>query len=107
MMKKVTDLLKEAIAVNNRPWPWERAIGAGIAMILPILIGIWLDQLQYGLIAGLGGFTYLYAFPIPYAQLSKRLLFVAIIYCNLLFSRLNIIPLSARCCYCDGSNCRD
>lgn len=96
MMKKVTDLLKEAIAVNNRPWPWERAIGAGIAMTLPILIGIWLDQLQYGLIAGLGGFTYLYAFPIPYAQLSKRLLFVAItiVTCSFLGSILSPYPLA-------------
>ena len=96
MMKKVTNLLKEAIAVNNRPWPWERAIGAGVAMMLPILIGIWLDQLQYGLIAGLGGFTYLYAFPIPYAQLSRRLLFVAvtIVLCSFLGSILSPYPLA-------------
>ncbi|PWD87273.1 FUSC family protein [Ignatzschineria cameli] len=96
MIKKVTNFLKEAIAVNNRPWPWERAIGAGVAMTLPILIGIWLGQLQYGLIAGLGGFTYLYAFPIPYAQLSKRLLFVAltIVTCSFLGSLLSPYPLA-------------
>lgn len=78
MKEKVWKILKEAIAVNNRPFPWERAIGAGLAMAIPIFIGMWLDQLQYGLITGLGGFTYLYAFTLPYAHLSKRLFFVGI-----------------------------
>lgn len=78
MKKEFWHILKEAVAVNNRPFPWERAIGAGFSMAIPIFIGIWFDQLQYGLIAGLGGFTYLYAFTLPYAHLSKRLLFVGI-----------------------------
>ncbi len=95
LRKKITTTLKEAIAVNNRPFPWERAIGAGISMALPIFMGIWLDQLQYGLIAGLGGFTYLYAFSLPYAHLSKRLLFVgvSIILSAFLGSLLSPYPL--------------
>lgn len=95
LRKKITTTLKEAVAVNNRPFPWERAIGAGISMALPIFIGIWLDQLQYGLIAGLGGFTYLYAFSLPYAHLSKRLLFVgvSIILSAFLGSLLSPYPL--------------
>lgn len=94
--EKVWDILKEAISVNNRAFPWERAIGAGISMALPIFIGIWLDQLQYGLIAGLGGFTYLYAFRLPYAHLSKRLFFVAvsIVIASLLGSLLAPFPLA-------------
>ena len=94
--EKIWDILKEAISVNNRAFPWERAIGAGISMALPIFIGIWLDQLQYGLIAGLGGFTYLYAFKLPYAHLSKRLFFVAIsiIIASLLGSLLAPYPLA-------------
>lgn len=94
--EKVWDILKEAISVNNRAFPWERAIGAGISMALPIFIGIWLDQLQYGLIASLGGFTYLYAFRLPYAHLSKRLFFVAIsiVIASLLGSLLAPFPLA-------------
>lgn len=94
--EKVWTILKEALAVNNRAFPWERAIGAGLAMALPIFVGIWLDQLQYGLMAGLGGFTYLYAFKLPYAHLSKRLLFVAfsIVLCAFLGSLLAPYPLA-------------
>ena len=94
--EKVWDILKEAISVNNRAFPWERAIGAGISMALPIIIGIWFNQLQYGLIAGLGGFTYLYAFKLPYAHLSKRLFFVAIsiVLASLLGSLLAPYPLA-------------
>ena len=94
--EKIWDILKEAIAVNNRSCPWERAIGAGIAMAIPILIGILLNQFSYGLIAGLGGFTYLYAFRLPYAHLSKRLFFVAvsIVIASLLGSLLAPYPLA-------------
>lgn len=46
LREKTWEILKEAISVNNRAFPWECAIGAGIAMALSIFIGIWLDQLQ-------------------------------------------------------------
>lgn len=36
LREKTWEILKEAISVNNRAFPWERAIGAGIAMALPI-----------------------------------------------------------------------
>ena len=71
-------IIREAMAVNGRSAPWERGIGAALSMTLPILVGLFFDQLQLGLIAGLGGFTYLYAFRLPYALLSKQLLFVGI-----------------------------
>lgn len=78
MKEKLWSIIREAMAVNNRSAPWERAIGAALSMTIPIFIGLFFNQLQLGLIAGLGGFTYLYAFRIPYALLSKQLLFVGI-----------------------------
>lgn len=95
--EKIWDILKEALAVNNRAFPWERAMGAGISMATPILIGILFNQFYHGLIAGLGGFTYLYAFRLPYAHLSKRLFFVAvsIVIASLLGSLLAPYPLAA------------
>nr|WP_252866387.1 hypothetical protein [Wohlfahrtiimonas chitiniclastica] len=54
MKDKLSAMIREAIAVNERSFPWERAIGAGIAMTLPIFIGLWLNLLPYGLMAGLG-----------------------------------------------------
>ena len=71
MKEKLWSIIREAMAVNNRSAPWERAIGAALSMTIPIFIGLFFNQLQLGLIAGLGGFTYLYAFRIPYALLSK------------------------------------
>lgn len=71
--KKTPSLLKQALTVNKKPFPWLKAFLAGIAAGLPIAVGLLFGSLQYGLIAGLGGFTYLYVFPIPYAQLAKKL----------------------------------
>lgn len=66
-------LFKEAIAMNPRPFPWKKAFGAGLAMSFPIMVGLFFNKLNYGMLAGLGGFTFLYSFDIPYAQLAKKL----------------------------------
>ncbi|MDN4493417.1 FUSC family protein [Ureibacillus aquaedulcis] len=72
--KAVTpSIFRQALTVNKKPFPWLKALLAGIAAGLPIAIGLLFGNFQYGLIAGLGGFTFLYVFPIPYAQLAKKL----------------------------------
>lgn len=71
-------ILKQALMVNRKPVPWGKAFSAGLAASLPVVIGLLFGHLDYGLIAGLGGFTYLYVFPIPYAQLAKKLFWVVI-----------------------------
>jgi uncharacterized membrane protein YccC len=49
-----------------------------LAAALPVIIGLLFGNLQDGLLAGMGGFTYLYVFNIPYAQLAKKLFFVVL-----------------------------
>lgn len=71
-------ILKQALTVNSKPFPWVKAFSAGLAASLPVFIGLLFGHLEYGLLAGLGGFTYLYVFNIPYAQLAKKLFFVVI-----------------------------
>ncbi|WP_404466911.1 FUSC family protein [Planococcus rifietoensis] len=71
-------LLKQAFAINQRPLPWAKALAAGISSGLPVLIGVLLGQLQYGLIAGLGGLAFLYMFNEPYALRSKKIFFAAL-----------------------------
>ena len=73
---EASSILKQALAVNKKPFPWLKAFSAGLAASLPVIIGLLLGHLEYGLIAGLGGFTYLYVFNIPYAQRAKKLFFV-------------------------------
>nr|WP_304217194.1 hypothetical protein [Fredinandcohnia onubensis] len=51
-------MIKQALQVNKKPFPWLKAFSAGLAAALPVMIGIAFGNLQYGLIAGLGGFTY-------------------------------------------------
>lgn len=70
---KVSSIIRQALTVNKIPFPWLKAFRAGLAASVPILIGLLLGNFQYGLIAGLGGFSYLYVFNIPYAQLAKKL----------------------------------
>lgn len=70
---KSPSVLRQALILNNKPFPWLKAFLAGIAAGLPIAIGLLFGSIQNGLIAGLGGFTFLYVFPMPYAQLAKKL----------------------------------
>jgi len=67
--------IKQAFKMNKNPLPWTKAINAGICSGVPPLIGLLLGNFQYGLLAGIGGLTYLYTFNIPYALRAKKLLF--------------------------------
>ncbi|WP_438348579.1 FUSC family protein [Paenibacillus sp. FA6] len=67
--------IKQAFKMNKNPLPWTKAISAGICSGVPPLIGLLLGNFQYGLLAGIGGLTYLYVFNIPYALRAKKLLF--------------------------------
>ncbi|MEH7379201.1 FUSC family protein [Bacillus sp. JJ1533] len=71
-------VIKQALQVNKKPFPWLKAFSAGLAAALPVMIGLIFGHLQYGLIAGLGGFTYLYVFNIPYAQRAKKIFSVVL-----------------------------
>ncbi|AXI08310.1 FUSC family protein [Oceanobacillus zhaokaii] len=75
---EVLSILKQALKVNRKPFPWVKAFSAGLAASLPVIIGLLFGSLEYGLIAGLGGFTYLYVFDIPYAQRAKKIFFVVL-----------------------------
>ena len=75
---KAPSLLKQAMSVNRRPFPWVKAFFAGVAASLPVLIGLLFGNLEYGLIAGMGGFAFLYFFNIPHAQNAKKLFFVVL-----------------------------
>ncbi|CAM5203690.1 putative membrane protein YccC OS=Ureibacillus acetophenoni OX=614649 GN=SAMN05877842_10280 PE=4 SV=1 [Ureibacillus acetophenoni] len=78
-INKTPSIFRQALSVNKKPFPWLKAFLAGVAAGLPIVIfGILTGKFEYGLIAGLGGFTYLYVFPIPYAQLAKKLTWVVL-----------------------------
>lgn len=65
----------QAFAIKKSPLPWEKAISAGVCAGLPVLVGLLLGNLPYGLIAGIGSFTYLYTFNVPYAHRAKKLFF--------------------------------
>ncbi|HVI21495.1 MAG TPA: FUSC family protein, partial [Bacillus sp. (in: firmicutes)] len=73
---KAPSIIKQALAVNRKPFPWFKAFCAGVAAALPVIIGLLLGNLEYGLLAGMGGFTYLYVFNVPYAQRAKKLILV-------------------------------
>jgi uncharacterized membrane protein YccC len=71
-------LIKQAFKIKKSQLPWTKAITAGLCSGIPVFIGLLLGNFQYGLIAGIGSFTYLYVFHIPYAQRAKKLFFVLI-----------------------------
>ncbi len=77
--------IKAAFRFNHASSPWVRGISSGLSSSLPILIGILFDHLQYGLIASIGGFTYLYTKDEPYAQRAVKL-FLALLGITLCFT---------------------
>ncbi len=70
--------LIQAFEIKKTPLPWNKAILAGVSSAFPALVGLLLGDLQAGLAAGIGGFTYLYMFNEPYAERAKKLFFVMI-----------------------------
>ncbi|TFJ91887.1 FUSC family protein [Lentibacillus salicampi] len=71
-----TSIIKDALKVKRTPFPWRRAIGAGLSASIPVMIGILLGNFQYGLLAGIGGFSSLYVFNEPYKHRAKKVFFV-------------------------------
>lgn len=71
-------IIKQAMTISKNPFPWVKAFSAGIAAFLPVFVGLLCGNIQYGLLAGMGSFTYLYVFNIPYAQRAKKLFFVVL-----------------------------
>lgn len=53
--------------------PWQMPFAAGLACGLPMLIGAWLDHLDYGLVSSLGGLVFLY---LPATALSHRMVWL-------------------------------
>ncbi len=75
---EIHSTIKQAFEIKKNPFPWIKAFSAGVSASLPVFIGLLLGSLQYGLLAGIGAFTYLYVFNQPYAQRAKKLFFVMI-----------------------------
>ncbi|WP_316572276.1 FUSC family protein [Neobacillus sp. YIM B06451] len=75
---KSPSIFKQALTVNRKPFPWLKAFSAGLAASLPVFIGLLVGNLEYGLIAGMGGFAYLYVFNIPYAQRARKIFFAVL-----------------------------
>lgn len=72
------NIIKQAFKLNRNPVPWERAICAAICGGFPVFIGFLLNQVRFGLLGAIGGFTYLYVFNEPYAERVKKIFFVAV-----------------------------
>ncbi|GAF07163.1 FUSC family protein [Paenibacillus pini] len=71
-------LLKQALEIKKTALPWNRAISAGLCLGLPSLIGYLMGNLPYGLLAGIGAFTYLYVGNEPYALRARKLFYTAL-----------------------------
>ncbi|MED4053880.1 FUSC family protein [Niallia taxi] len=75
-LKRMNAVLKQSFKVNKNPFPCLKAFYAGLAAALPVFIGVLFGSFENGLLAGIGGFTYLYVFDIPYVQRAKKIFLV-------------------------------
>ncbi|MDZ4993855.1 FUSC family protein [Clostridium perfringens] len=71
-------IIKQLFKINKTPFPWQKAINAGICAGFPVIVGVLVNQIHLGLLAGIGSFSYLYVINEPYAQRAKKIFFAAL-----------------------------
>ncbi|MDM0630869.1 hypothetical protein PVA22_07485 [Clostridium perfringens] len=71
-------IIKQLFKINKTPFPWQKAINAGICAGFPVLIGVLIGKIPLGLLGGIGSFSYLYVINEPYAQRGKKIFFAAL-----------------------------
>ena len=107
-LKTVHHTFKQAFVVNKNPFPWGKAFIAGIAAALPVFIGMLFGNLEYGLLSGIGAFTYLYVFDIPYVQRAKKIFLAMLGISFSVFLGTLLAPYPIAVAHCNGthwSNC--
>lgn len=74
--KKAT--YREAFRIKPIPLNWFRGIGSAISVGIPSLIGFLIGDPALGILASVGGFTFLYVSNEPYSQRAVRLFWIAL-----------------------------
>jgi hypothetical protein len=67
------NIIKGAFMVKKTPFPWKGQSDEGACLAVPVFIGLLFGNFQYGLITGIGGFSYLYVWNEPYPQRAKKI----------------------------------
>jgi uncharacterized membrane protein YccC len=62
---------RDLLAVKSSDRPWQMPVAAAMSAGLPLMVGVWWDRLDQGLIASLGGLAFLY---LPETTFRHRML---------------------------------
>ncbi|WP_026962798.1 FUSC family protein [Alicyclobacillus herbarius] len=65
--------LRAAFHIRKSPYPWEKAVIAGLGVGVPFVVGALFGQMDKGLLASMGGFVALYIHDDPYPKRAKKL----------------------------------
>ncbi len=65
--------LRQLVTISPSDRPWQMPFAAAIASGLPIVVGVLLGRLDYGLVSSLGGLTFIY---LPRTRLHHRMSWV-------------------------------
>ncbi|MCI3988091.1 FUSC family protein, partial [Bacillus vallismortis] len=74
--RTMPSIVKDAFRIRATPFPWKKAIGSGVASGITVLVGALAGRTDYGLIASIGGFVYIYACGETYKKRALKLLLV-------------------------------
>lgn len=69
---------KEVFRIKPLPMNWFRGVGSAISVGIPTLLGILMGNPALGILASIGGFTFLYVSNETYAQRAARLFWIAL-----------------------------
>lgn len=70
--------IKEAFRIKPVPLNWFRGIGSAISVGIPSLIGFLIGMPALGILASIGGFTFLYVANETYAERAVKLFWIAL-----------------------------
>ncbi|WP_206831635.1 FUSC family protein [Alicyclobacillus fructus] len=62
-----------AFLLRKAPWPWRRALSAGLSLFAVVALGALFHRPADGLLASIGAFTGIYATDLPLKQLAAKL----------------------------------
>ncbi|AEJ42061.1 hypothetical protein [Alicyclobacillus acidocaldarius] len=62
-----------AFLLRKAPWPWRRALSAGLSLFAVVALGALFHHPADGLLASIGAFTGIYATDLPAVRLAAKL----------------------------------
>ena len=78
---KLWEAVRPLVTLSDHKRPWGFLITVALAVGLPVLVGVWLDEFAYGVLGSLGGLASIYMRQTPLSHRAKTMACVSFGFC--------------------------